>query len=82
MRSLGIVVSRRAKHLGIHFGPGAKTNDGQQNPSRWSANAAKGARASRLGRRLGSHIFASGLKLAVLYGASVSMPKSNIIAAI
>ena len=80
-RNRSLVVSRRAKHLGIHFGPRAKRKDGQKAPSRLAANAAERARVTRLGKRLGPHMFASGLKPAWLYGASVSMPKSNIIAA-
>ena len=68
MRRIGIATLSRAKHLGIHFGPGPKTKEGKAGAVRWVANAARRFRVNKLGRRLGSHIFSTGLKLAVLFG--------------
>ena len=71
MRRMGILVARKAKHLGVMHGPGARTRaTGQQ--VRWIKNAARRARVARLGRRLGRHIFRTGLKPAALYGSSVT----------
>ena len=71
MRRMGILVARKAKHLGVMHGPGARTRaTGQQ--VRWIKNAARRTRVARLGRRLGRHIFKTGLKPAALYGSSVT----------
>ena len=80
MRRLGIQVTRKAKHLCIEFRPGARTRV-TPTSSRWAANAARRARTIRLGRRLGKRVFSTGLKPAVLYGASVAaMGRCNVTA--
>ena len=73
MRRMGILVTRKAKHLGIHHGPGAKTRGSGRTTSRWSANVARRARVIKLGRRLGRHIFTTGLRPATLYGTTVAV---------
>ena len=72
MRRLGILVTQKAKHLGIEYGPGARTRAPSGAKSRWVSNAARRARVTRLGRRLGRHVFATGLKPALTYGSSVA----------
>ena len=80
MRRLGALVVRKAKHLGIEFRPGARTRT-TPSSSRWVANSARRARTVRLGRRLGKRVFATGLKPAVMYGATVaSLGRGNIVA--
>ena len=71
MRRLGVAVTLKAKHLGVLVGPGAKTKEGGSK-SRWTNNAARRARVVKLGRRLGRHVFTTGLKLAALYGSTVA----------
>ena len=72
MRRLGILITQKAKHLGIEYGPGARTRAPKGARSRWTANAARRARVTRLGRRLGRHVFATGLKPALMYGSTVA----------
>ena len=79
MRRLGIIVARKAKHLGVQFGPGGRTKDPSGRNSRWIRNAARTARTIRLGRRLGAHVFSTGLKPAVLYGSSVAIPNATVV---
>ena len=79
MRRLGIAIGPRARHLGIIFGPRARTKEGWARESRWVRNAARCARVARLGRRLGSHVFNTGLKPVALYGASVAAPRLGTV---
>ena len=79
MGRLGIAVQAKAKHLGVHFAPGGKTRDLASNSSRWGEIVARRVRAIRLGRRLGVHVFKSGLQPFALYGSSVAMPKLGVI---
>ena len=65
----------KAKHLGVLFGPGARTKEPPRKSSRWTANTARRARVMRLGRRLGTHIFRTAVTPAALYGSSVAMPR-------
>ena len=44
MRRLGVLVTRKAKHLGVEFGPGARTRVGDSKRPRWTLNAARRAR--------------------------------------
>ena len=81
MRRLGVVIARKAKHLGVDFGPGARTRSTLSKKSRWAANAARRARTVRLGRRLGKRVFATGLKPAVLYGSTVAALGAGTITA-
>ena len=81
MRRLGIGAERKAKHLGILHGPGAKTKEGRGGESRWISGAARCARVKKLGRRLGVHVFSTGLKPAVLYGSSVAVPRLSTLKA-
>ena len=81
MRYLGIGLERKAKHFGIIHGLGAKTKEGRGAASRWISAAARCARVKRLGRRLGKHVFTTGLRLAVLFGASVAAPRLSTIKA-
>ena len=74
MRRLGVQLRRKAKHLGIDFAPGARTRQGLTN-SRWVQNARRASGAARLGRRLGRHVFRTGLSPAATYGSVVAMPK-------
>ena len=62
MRRLGILVASKTKHLGAYFGPGAKTREGRSAQSRWTQNAARRAWVAGLGRRLGRHVFITGLR--------------------
>ena len=75
MRRLGIQMKNKAKHLGVLFGPGARTREPPRRASRWTANSARRARVMRLGRRLGTHIFRTAVTPATLYGSSVAMPR-------
>ena len=79
MRRLGIRLRSKAKHLGIAFGPGAKTRQGRAKNSRWIENARRASRVIRLGRRLGRHVFRTGLAPAAMYGSVVAMPKRGTI---
>ena len=79
MRRMGIVMARKAKHLGKQFGPGGRTRDLKGARSRWVSNAARKARTAGLGRRLGVHVFRTGLRPATLYGASVAIPRLGIV---
>ena len=79
MRRLGIRLRRKAKHLGIAFGPGAKTRQGRTKNSRWVDNAKRASRVIRLGRRLGRHVFRTGLAPAAMYGSVVAMPKRGTL---
>ena len=81
MKHLGIRTGSGAKHLGIILGLGAKTKEGRVKESRRVANAAKRVSVTKLGRRLGTHIFNTGLRLAVLYGASVAAPRMRTVLA-
>ena len=81
MKRLGIAIARKAKHLGIDFGPGARTRSSLNKRSRWAANAARRARTVRLGRRLGKRVFATGLKPAVMYGSTVAALGAGTITA-
>ena len=81
MRRLGIAIARKAKHLGIDFGPGARTRSTLNKNARWAANAARRARTIRLGRRLGKRAFGTGLKLAVMYGSTVAALGAGTITA-
>ena len=80
MRRLGALITRKAKHLGVEFRPGARTRT-TPSSSRWAANAARRARTQRLGRRLGKRVFSTGLKPAVMYGATVAALGAGTIAA-
>ena len=80
MRRLGIQLKNKAKHLGVVFTPGARTRQGAKTASRWADNAQRAARTLRLSRRLGRHVFRTGLTPAVLYGTSVAMPKITTVA--
>ena len=79
MRRLGIIVQRKAKHLGVHFGPGGRTRDLPGKSSRWAAATHRRARAAKLGRRLGGHVTRTGILPSVLYGSSVMLPKLGVI---
>ena len=79
MRRLGIIVQKKAKHLGVHFGPGGRTRDLSGRSSRWAAVIQRRARAVKLGRRLGGHVIRTGIQPSVLYGASVMLPKLGVI---
>ena len=50
MRRLGILMKTKAKHLGVEFTPGSRTREPRREKSRWALNAARRARAIRLGR--------------------------------
>ena len=65
MRRLGITVKSKAKLAG--------------KKSRWLSIASRCYRAVRLGRRLGGHVFRTGLQPAALYGASVAIPSIGIV---
>ena len=79
MRRLGILVCRKAKHLGACFAPGARTRDQRGGGSRWAKLSKKRARVQKLGRRLGAHVFKTGIQPAALYGASVAVPKLGVV---
>ena len=79
LRRRGVAVKRKPKHLGIHFAPGGRTRELHGSSSRWAALSLRRKRAVRLGRRLGVHIFRTGLHLAALYGASVAIPRLSTI---
>ena len=81
MRRMGVAVARKAKHLGTIFGPGAKSKTGNAKSSRWAKIASKRARAIKLGRRLGRHVFTTGLKPAALYGSTVTSASLGTIRA-
>ena len=78
MRRLGIQLRRKAKHLGIDFAPGARTRQRLRH-SRWVNNVKRASRTARLGRRLGRHVFRTGLAPAVTYGSVVAMPKRGTL---
>ena len=81
MRRMGIVINKKAKHLGIQFGPGGRTRDLPGAQSRWVQNSARRARTIRLGRRLGVHVFRTGLRPATMYGSTVAIPRIGIVRA-
>ena len=72
MRRLGIKIKSKATHLGIAFRPGARTRTPALEASRWAAGAKRRLRAQRMGRRLGQHVFLTGILLAATYGATVA----------
>ena len=78
MRRLGIIVQKKAKHLGVHFGPGGRTRDLPGKASRWAAATQRRVRAARLGRRLGGHVVRTGIQPSVLYGSSVALPNLGV----
>ena len=75
MRRLGTQMRAKAKHLGVPFTPGARMRQGYKRKSPWLDCAARVARTVKLGKKLGRHIFHTGLCLAVLYGSPVALPK-------
>ena len=79
MRRLGIAVKCKAKDLGVHFGLGGRTRELTSRRPRWAAIASRRNRVVKLGRKLGGHVFRTGLQPAALYGASVALPRLSTI---
>ena len=79
MRRLGILVKAKNKHLGVHFAPGGRTRDLVGGSSRMASVVKRCARVARLGRRLGSHVFRTGIQPSVLYGASTALPRLKVV---
>ena len=74
MRRLGILMKTKAKHLGVEFTPGSRTREPRREKSRWALNAARRARAIRLGRGLGVHAYKTAIVPAAVYGSSIALP--------
>ena len=74
MRRMGIQMKSKAKHLGILFGPGARTREPSGRGLGWAENAARRKRVFRLGRRLGAHVFKIAVSPSALYGSSIAVP--------
>ena len=76
-------ISTSMHRLGIVLGPGrflvewTRPMTAVSGQTRWVNNASKRLRAIKLGRRLGRHVFTTGIKLAVLYASSVAIPKMS-----
>ena len=76
---LNVAVKSKAKHLGVYFALGGRTRELTSGHSRWAATATRRHRVVRLGRKLGGHVFRTGLQPAALYGASVALPRLSTI---
>ena len=74
MRRLVIEMQGKASHLGMQFQLRARTRAPTFDQSRWAATVKRRVRARRLGARLGSRIFRTGILPASNYGASIPYP--------
>ena len=79
MRRLGVGVKTKAKHLGVNFQPGARTRAPTEALSRWSGTMKRRIRARRLGRKLGHHVFRTGIMPATVYGSTVTFPAVGVL---
>ena len=78
-RAMGIPVRRRAKNLGVDYGPGSKIGKRIVMLSRWAKAKEKAGRVQKLGRTGAPRVFSTGLLASVRYGASLTGVTNSLL---